>query len=225
MVAAPGGYAETVAVPARNVHPLPARHAARMGRAGRAARRSARTARGSPTRGPATTCSSSAAASSASAPALAARAGVRATASSCSSRSPERRELCARLGLQALHPDDVLGGDRAFDVAIDCVARPETLHGAVRAVPPQGLVVLVGIWEDEIPLPVSLVVGGETRIAGSYGYNHEDFADVAAWIGTGEVDLSPIIEHRVGFDGVIDAFDALRRRVARRGPDPLRAAR
>ena len=36
--------------------------------------------------------------------------------------------------------------------------------------------------------------------------------------GAAEVDLSPIIEHRVGFDGVIDAFDALRRRLARRGP-------
>ena len=41
---------------------------------------------------------------------------------------------------------------------------------------------------------------------GSFALLAEDFADVAAWVGGGEVDLSPIIEHRVGFDGVIDAF-------------------
>jgi threonine dehydrogenase-like Zn-dependent dehydrogenase len=123
--------------------------------------------------------------------------------------SPERRALAERLGLRAAEPESVLGGDgQSFDVALDCVARPETFAGGVAAVPPQGLVVLVGIWADEIPLPVSVVVGRETRIMGSYGYSHADFADVAAWAGSGEADLAPIIEHRVGFDGVIGAFAA-----------------
>jgi L-iditol 2-dehydrogenase len=119
-----------------------------------------------------------------------------------------RRALAARLGLAAAAPEEVLGGDAVFDVAIDCVARPETLAGAIAAVPPQGLVVLVGIWADEIPLPVSAVVGRETRIMGSYGYDPADFADVVAWVGRGETDLAPLIEHRVGYDGVAAAFAA-----------------
>ena len=90
-------------------------------------------------------------------------------------------------------PDDVLGSGRTFDAAIECVARPETFAGAVTAVPPGGPVVLVGIWADEIPLPVSVVVGRETRIIGSYGYSHADFADVAAWVDRRDVDLTPII--------------------------------
>ncbi len=120
----------------------------------------------------------------------------------------ERRALCEQLGLRAVAPDDVLGSDATFDVALDCVARPETFAGAVAAVPPQGLVVLVGIWEDFIPLPVSTVVWRETRIVGSYGYSHEDFADVAEWVGRREVDLSPIIQRRVGFDELIGTFEA-----------------
>jgi threonine dehydrogenase-like Zn-dependent dehydrogenase len=120
----------------------------------------------------------------------------------------ERRELCRHLGLSAAAPQDVLGGDLSFDVALDCVARPETFEGAVAAVPPQGVVVLVGIWEDYIPLPVSRVVWRETRIFGSYGYSHSDFADVAEWVCRREVDLSPMIERRVGFGDVVDAFDA-----------------
>jgi threonine dehydrogenase-like Zn-dependent dehydrogenase len=122
--------------------------------------------------------------------------------------SAPRRAIAARLGLAAAPPEDVLGGDAVFDVAIDCVARPETFAGAIAAVPPSGLVVLVGIWADEIPLPVSAVVGRETRIMGSYGYDDADFADVVAWVGRGEVDLDPLIEHRVGYDGVIGAFAA-----------------
>lgn len=119
-----------------------------------------------------------------------------------------RRELCDQLGLRAAAPDDVLGSGATFDVAVECVARAETFAGAVEAVRPKGVVVLVGIHEDFIPLPVSRVVWRETRILGSYGYSHADFDDVADWVGRGEADLAPIIEQRVGFDGVIGAFEA-----------------
>jgi threonine dehydrogenase-like Zn-dependent dehydrogenase len=124
----------------------------------------------------------------------------------------ERRELCARLGLRAAAPDQVIGacaasGER-FDVALDCVARPETFAGAVRAVRPQGQVVLVGIWEDEIPLPVSAVVWNETRITGSFGYSDADFADVTAWVGGAAAELAPLVQKRVGFGGLIDVFSA-----------------
>jgi threonine dehydrogenase-like Zn-dependent dehydrogenase len=119
----------------------------------------------------------------------------------------KRRDLCRRLGLTAVAPDEVLGGSRQFDIALDCVARPETLAGAIDAVPPRGAVVLVGIWEDQIPLPVSTVVWRETRIIGSYGYSRSEFAGVVDWLCRREVDVSVLIEHRVGFDGIVAAFD------------------
>ncbi|CAB4881470.1 unannotated protein [freshwater metagenome] len=120
----------------------------------------------------------------------------------------ERRALAETLGLRTGHPDDLDQLDGAFSVALDCVARPETFAGAVRAVPEGGRVILVGIYSDEIPLPVSMVVWRETRIIGSYGYSHADVVDVAAWVGSGEVDLQPLIQHRVGYDGLIGAFGA-----------------
>jgi len=121
---------------------------------------------------------------------------------------PHRRALCEQLGLRAAAPDEVLGSSASFDAAIECVARAETFAGAVESVRPKGVVVLVGIHEDFIPLPVSRVVWRETRILGSYGYSHADFDDVARWVGTAEVDLEPIIERRVGFDDVIGVFEA-----------------
>jgi threonine dehydrogenase-like Zn-dependent dehydrogenase len=206
MVTAPGGYAESLAVPQRNVHPLSGDTPLEWGAlvepltVGAHGVRLADPAPGDEV--------------------LVIGGGIVGLGAALAARRrvgdgvlvlepvPARRKLCERLALRAADPDSVLGSGEEFSLAIDCVARPETLEGAVRAVPPQGLVVLVGIWEDYIPLPVSLVVGRETRIAGSYGYNQADFADVTAWVASGEVGLSPVIEHRVGFDAVIDAFDA-----------------
>jgi threonine dehydrogenase-like Zn-dependent dehydrogenase len=59
-----------------------------------------------------------------------------------------------------------------------------------------------------VPLPVSRVVENETRILGSFAYVHEDFENVAAWLAETDLDLDRLIELRVGFDGIIDAFDA-----------------
>jgi threonine dehydrogenase-like Zn-dependent dehydrogenase len=118
-----------------------------------------------------------------------------------------RRALCEGLGLSAVAPENV-AFDSEFDVAIDCVAREETLAAAIRAVPARGLVVLVGIGADAIGLPVGDVVGRETRIFGSYGYSQADFADLVQWLRSAPVDLSPIIERTVGFDEIIPTFDA-----------------
>ena len=202
----PGGYAESMVVPARNVYPLGAAMPIELGAlvepftVGAHGVRLAQLAPGDR--------------------ALVIGGGIVGLGAALAARRrvgddvlvleplAQRRALCERLGLRAAHPDDVLGSQACFDVALDCVARAETFAGAVGAVEPQGLVVLVGIWTDTIPLPVSTVVWRETRIIGSYGYSHDDFADVVEWTGHGEADLAPLIEGRVGFDGLIGAFDS-----------------
>lgn len=119
----------------------------------------------------------------------------------------ERRAVAEGLGLAAADPDELLGSERRFDVALDCVARPETIRAGVEMTGRKGTVVLIGIWSDEAPLPVSRTVENETRILGSFAYTHQDFANVAEWVSTTELDLAPLIELRVGFGGVIDAFE------------------
>ncbi len=120
----------------------------------------------------------------------------------------QRREVIAALGLTALPPGEVDALPPDFDLAFDCVARPETVAASVRAVGRSGTVMLVGIFADDVALPAARVVENETRIIGSFGYTHEEFDDVAGWIATTDVDLRPLIELRVGFDGVIGAFES-----------------
>lgn len=118
----------------------------------------------------------------------------------------ERRRLAAELGLEAISPEELENRDD-YTVALDCVARPETIAAGVAATGRLGRVILVGIWADEVPLPVSRVVENETTVRGSYAFLHEDFVRVAEWIDSTDVDLSRLIELRVSFGDVIDAFD------------------
>jgi L-iditol 2-dehydrogenase len=119
-----------------------------------------------------------------------------------------RREIIETLGLAAIPPEQLEALPPDFECALDCVARPETLAAAIRAVGRKGTVVLVGIFSDEVPLPVSRVVENETRVLGSFAYTHEEFVDVARWIAETELDLEPLIELRVGFETVIGAFES-----------------
>ena len=91
----------------------------------------------------------------------------------------------------------------SFDVALDCVARPETFEGAVTAVRRRGRSSWSASGPTTIPLPVSrVVVARDPDLRLLSAISHADFADVAGWVCRHEVDLAPIIERRVGFADV-----------------------
>lgn len=118
-----------------------------------------------------------------------------------------RRAVAQRLGLDAVLPDEVsaLG---EFDVAFDAVGVTPTLTAAIEAVRPQGQVIFVGFGQDVVSMPGHPVEFGERRIAGSAAYLPEEFAAVVAWVSSGNDDLSPLIEDRIGFDDMATVFDA-----------------
>lgn len=121
---------------------------------------------------------------------------------------PERRALLARLGLRAVAPDEV-GDD--YDVVVDCVAVPASLGQAVGALRRSGRLVVVGVNQPEIELPVSRIVDAELRLLGSYAFSKAEFAAVTAWVAAGERDLDGLVESEVDFDGAIAAFERYRR--------------
>jgi|GEM_PF-3373063 len=120
---------------------------------------------------------------------------------------PGRRRVAESLGLATADPDAVAAAGASFEFALDCVARPQTIATAVAATGRKGTVVVIGIWADEVAFPVSRLVENETRILGSFAYTHQDFVNVADWIDSTDLDLAPLIELTVGFDGVIGAFE------------------
>jgi 2-desacetyl-2-hydroxyethyl bacteriochlorophyllide A dehydrogenase len=122
----------------------------------------------------------------------------------------DRRVIAQALGFEvtATMSEDLAGNAASsFDLAFDCVGIDATIEAALAAIRPKSRVVLVGIAEATIALPVTPVVIGEREVAGSSAYTPGDFAETARWVSSQEADLTPLIQARVPLDGLPGAFE------------------
>lgn len=117
-----------------------------------------------------------------------------------------RREVAESLGFETLDPSSAATPRSAFRISIECVGHSATLAAALNAVRPKGRVAFVGLAEETVELPATPLMVGERVIAGSSAYAASDFRDTAAWVASGDVDLSPLIENRVGLDELPGVF-------------------
>jgi 2-desacetyl-2-hydroxyethyl bacteriochlorophyllide A dehydrogenase len=120
---------------------------------------------------------------------------------------PHRREVAERLGLETLDPRSTDPPRSEFPIAIECVGHSGTLAAALGSVRPRGRVVFVGLAEETIDLPTTPLMVGERSISGSSAYAAADFRTTAEWVASAEDDLSPLIEGRVGLDGLPEVFE------------------
>jgi 2-desacetyl-2-hydroxyethyl bacteriochlorophyllide A dehydrogenase len=118
-----------------------------------------------------------------------------------------RRQVAERLGFEVVDPVAEPVPRSAFRVAIECVGHSATLKAALEAVVPQGCVVFVGLAEETIELTPTPLMVGERVIAGSSTYTAADFRATTEWIASSAVDLSPLIERRVGLDELPAVFE------------------
>jgi len=114
-----------------------------------------------------------------------------------------RAQLLRSLGFETIAPD-VLLGLREFDVVVDAVGISATVADALRVVRPQGLVVFVGLGQDEILIPAHPIEAGERRIAGSAAYTDGDFRYVVGVLPT--LGVETMIEDRVAFEQMSAVF-------------------
>ena len=131
---------------------------------------------------------------------------------------PERRRLCETLGARtvdpgnpglAAHVADALGGPATL--AIDAVGLTPTLRDALAATAMGARVVLVGMGAQQVEVPAYAVSTEERTVIGSFCYSRQDFADTARWVGETDVDLSHLVDGRVGLGAADEAFTALAR--------------
>lgn len=129
---------------------------------------------------------------------------------------PARRELCQQLGAYVLDPSsespqEVLLGlwGQLADCAADAVGIGPTMSTALSSTRLGGSICLVGMGAKQIELDAYRVSTEERTIMGSFTYSSVDFADAAAWIGTGPDAARHLITREVPLDEGPDAFAAL----------------
>jgi L-idonate 5-dehydrogenase len=94
-----------------------------------------------------------------------------------------------REGAQSLAP--FAEGKGQIDAAFECSGAPQALAAVIPLLRPRGRLVLVGLGGDA-PMPINAIVAKELQVCGSFRFDRE-FDEAARLIGSGAVDLAPIV--------------------------------
>lgn len=95
------------------------------------------------------------------------------------------------------------------DSAVDCVGLPITRQQSVRAVRPQGTVVLSGLHHDATEFPGNTIVRGEIQITGAFCYTWDDFGAAIQMLAAGRVQPSPVWVDERPLEASKESFDEL----------------
>jgi D-xylulose reductase len=91
-------------------------------------------------------------------------------------------------------------------VVLECAGAQAAMQTALEAVAPAGCVVWVGMPVDPVPVDIVLAQSKEIRMETVFRYaNMYDRA--IALIGSGKVDLRPLISKTFAFEDSVAAFD------------------
>jgi len=104
-----------------------------------------------------------------------------------------------------------LTGGRGVDTVIECVGdgQDETLLQACQMLRKAGRIVVVGSYaRDAATIGIITFKFGEMEMFGSQSFP-EGYAPLIELIGSGKVDVLPMMTHRVGLDAVPDAMQML----------------
>ena len=129
---------------------------------------------------------------------------------------PNKRERALRLGADAVLDaglagvvDDVraLLGDSA-DVVFDCVALQPTVNQAISLADKGGTVVIVGVPEKDVSVPLPIIQDHQIRIQGSATYLPSDFKDAITLLGSGALDVKEFVTAVFPWEETQEAFES-----------------
>ena len=130
-------------------------------------------------------------------------------------RHPQQAELAKALGadetfsdIEAMH---AAVGDRAYHVVFETVGGlSHTISEAVRVATAGGVIVMLGVFDADTPVPGLEFMMKELTLVGSSCYafdsDRSDFAIAAAMLPGLGASLEPVVTHRFALDEVARAF-------------------
>lgn len=97
-----------------------------------------------------------------------------------------------------------------FDVVVVTSGSRNSLAEALHLCRPQGTIVVIALYPEEVPLDANNLVTREVNIRGSLTYTSKDFRETADLINSGAFEVRPFITHLVNLDevpGVLGQLD------------------
>jgi L-iditol 2-dehydrogenase len=97
------------------------------------------------------------------------------------------------------------------DVILECVGIAETLQSAVQVARKGSRIVIVGVFGEDVLLPVGLIQDRELELVGELMYLKPDFLRAQDLVVRGQAQLKPILSRTFSLDQVGEAFSHLER--------------
>jgi L-iditol 2-dehydrogenase len=94
-------------------------------------------------------------------------------------------------------------------VLLECSGSPEAIASGIRCVAPAGTVVLVGMGDPTVPIPVDVVQRNELWVTGTFRYAHAYPAAIAL-AASGAVELDGLVTAHFGLAETEQALRAVR---------------
>jgi threonine dehydrogenase-like Zn-dependent dehydrogenase len=116
-------------------------------------------------------------------------------------RSRRSLDVLAQFGIQTAFPQDI--PDRSADVVVECTGNPQGLVLARKAIRPRGTIVLKSTYRGETTLSLSSIVVDEVTLVGS---RCGPFAPALEALARGTVQTAPLVEARYPLDRGLAAF-------------------
>jgi L-iditol 2-dehydrogenase len=101
------------------------------------------------------------------------------------------------------------GTDGGPDAILECVGVAQTLQSAVRLARKGSRIVVVGVFGEEVLLPVGMIQDRELELVGDLMYLKPDFLRAQELVVNGEAQLKPILSRVFTLRQVVEAFSYL----------------
>jgi D-arabinose 1-dehydrogenase-like Zn-dependent alcohol dehydrogenase len=140
---------------------------------------------------------------------------------------PEKLRLAAGYGatpVSAAESDPVQGirrltGQRGVDVSLELIGLPQTMHQAVQVLAPLGRAVLVGIGDEPLVLDAYReILGTESEVIGSNDHLLHELPLLMSFVCHGLLDLSQVVQRTIplqdkDINGVLDSLEQYKGKV------------
>lgn len=99
--------------------------------------------------------------------------------------------------------------DGGADVVFEAVGHQETVQQGLAMVKKGGKVIVIGMLETMMQLPMLDITVKELELQGSYGYTTDDFQQALKLIAQRKVDVTPLITHLLPLENIKSGFELL----------------
>ncbi|MFC2045548.1 zinc-binding dehydrogenase [Chloroflexota bacterium] len=143
--------------------------------------------------------------------------------------SPKRLQLAVKLGADVAidaTKDDPLArvieltdtgrsfggkGGGCADIVMECSGVPVALQQALEMTRAGGHIVLVGLFEEDVPLNINRIILKQFKLVSSYSWTNkpvtQEIMESMDLLAQGKVNVKPLISHEFPLDNIMEAFE------------------